>query len=80
MEDSTFRRQILVQMLVLYQFLLGQTTAEKERTLALPTTNKPAVFAHVLSPENVRLSAFFPDRVGVLMSGWGDDRRNGLRR
>ena len=57
--DPTFRRQILVQMLILYQFLLSFAPTEHARLLKR-TTNHSALLNFVLSPENVRRSAVPP--------------------
>ncbi|GAA6049941.1 hypothetical protein JCM3770_007060 [Rhodotorula araucariae] len=49
--DPAFRRQILVQLLILFQYLLSLTPASRERLAKLPVTNAPALTAHVLRPE-----------------------------
>ncbi|KAL8283934.1 hypothetical protein RQP46_005366 [Phenoliferia psychrophenolica] len=50
--DPAFRRQILVQVLVLFQILLGFTPEGRKAALALPTTNHPAALnPHVVGPD-----------------------------
>ncbi|BGP51070.1 hypothetical protein JCM10450v2_006996 [Rhodotorula kratochvilovae] len=50
--DPSFRRQILVQLLILFQYLLSLTPQSRARLAALPVTNAPALTAHVLAPES----------------------------
>lgn len=54
--DTTFRRQILIQMLVLFQYLLSLTPAENTKSLALPITNMAALPSYLLPPTIVRSS------------------------
>lgn len=49
--DPTFRRQILVQILILFHYLLGFSPAERSRTEKLPVTNMSAYPAYVLPSE-----------------------------
>lgn len=53
--DAAFRRQILVQALVLFQYLLNFSPAERAKSVALPMTNGPALPPYVLSSINVPL-------------------------
>ncbi|KAK4705976.1 THO complex subunit 1, partial [Phenoliferia sp. Uapishka_3] len=50
--DPAFRRQILIQMLVVFQFLLSFTEEGRQSSATLPVTNKPALLSHKLSPAN----------------------------
>ncbi|GAA5869362.1 hypothetical protein JCM3774_004214 [Rhodotorula dairenensis] len=49
--DPSFRRQILVQILILFHYLLGFSPAERSRTEKLPVTNMSAYPAYVLPKE-----------------------------
>ena len=49
--DPSFRRQILVQILILFQYLLGFSPSERLRTEKLPVTNMSAYPAYVLPSE-----------------------------
>ena len=49
--DPSFRRQILVQILILFQYLLGFSPSERLRTEKLPVTNMSAYPAYVLPGE-----------------------------
>ncbi|TNY23906.1 THO complex subunit 1 transcription elongation factor-domain-containing protein [Rhodotorula diobovata] len=51
LSDPSFRRQILVQLLILFQYLLSLTPTARKRTDALPVTNQPALSSHVLGAE-----------------------------
>ncbi|GAA6020888.1 hypothetical protein JCM8202_005484 [Rhodotorula sphaerocarpa] len=50
--DPSFRRQILVQVLILFQYLLGFTTAERARAEKLPATNVSVFPNYVLPAEH----------------------------
>lgn len=41
-------------MLVLFQFLLSLTLAERSKALDLPVSNTAALHAHMLAPAHVR--------------------------
>ncbi|GAA5992179.1 hypothetical protein JCM10908_001807 [Rhodotorula pacifica] len=49
--DPNFRRQILVQILILFQYLLGFSPTERSRTEKLPVTNMSAFPGYVLPAE-----------------------------
>ncbi|KAM0748103.1 hypothetical protein T439DRAFT_328082 [Meredithblackwellia eburnea MCA 4105] len=51
--DPAFRRQILVQALVLFQYLLGFTVEEKTKSQKM-ATNNAALLNHTLSEENAK--------------------------
>ncbi|GAA5921157.1 hypothetical protein JCM3775_004118 [Rhodotorula graminis] len=52
LSDPSFRRQILVQLLILFQYLLSLTPSARARTAALPVTNQPALSPHVLGADD----------------------------
>lgn len=49
--DSAFRRQVLLQALILFQYLLSFVPAERER-LRKRTTNQSALPNFILTPDN----------------------------
>lgn len=55
--DPAFRRQILVQVLILIQYLLACTPAARAK--ALPVANAAAFSPFILSPENVSSADVF---------------------
>ncbi|CEQ40951.1 SPOSA6832_02625 [Sporobolomyces salmonicolor] len=50
--DPAFRRQILLQTLILFQYLLSFTPSARARAQALPMTNASAFPSFTLSPED----------------------------
>ncbi|KAF8442570.1 THO complex subunit 1 transcription elongation factor-domain-containing protein [Kalaharituber pfeilii] len=52
LSDLTFRRHVLVQALILIDFLLSLTPAAKERWADIPSPNKAVQFSFTLSPED----------------------------
>ncbi|GAA5874289.1 hypothetical protein JCM1840_000624 [Sporobolomyces johnsonii] len=50
--DPAFRRQILLQILILFQYLLSFTPSARARAQALPMTNASAFPSFTLSPED----------------------------
>ncbi|GAA5836922.1 hypothetical protein JCM9279_007702 [Rhodotorula babjevae] len=52
LSDPSFRRQILVQLLILFQYLLSLTPSARARTARLPVTNQPALSPFVLGPDD----------------------------
>lgn len=52
LSDPSFRRQILVQLLILFQYLLSLTPSARARTATLPVTNQPALSPFVLGADD----------------------------
>lgn len=70
--DAAFRRQILVQALVLFQYLLSFSPSERSKANALPMTNTSALPPScVLSPTNVRPSLAPPSQSLILLAETG---------
>lgn len=57
MSDLAFRRHILVQTLILIDFLLSLRSKIKAKLADLNPSNKSVLYAHTLSEEDVRQSA-----------------------
>jgi THO complex subunit 1 len=52
--DLSFRRHILVQALIIMDFLLSLSVKAKEKLISIPQQNKSVVYQdHVLSEEDV---------------------------
>ncbi|KAI5778894.1 THO complex, subunit THOC1 [Geopyxis carbonaria] len=73
--DLTFRRNVLVQAMILLDFLLGLTPAAKEKWKDLQTPNKSVQYAFTLEPEDEEwvmktksqiTSSLQPDQLGKL--------------
>lgn len=58
--DTAFRRHVLVQALILLDFMLSLTPKAKARLADLP--NKSVLYGFVLSDEDVRIFSFIPVR------------------
>ncbi|EME41828.1 hypothetical protein DOTSEDRAFT_74028 [Dothistroma septosporum NZE10] len=54
LSDLAFQRHILVQALILIDFLLSLTEQAKKRLVELPTPNKSMLYAFTLSEENTK--------------------------
>lgn len=54
MSDLSFRRHVLVQALIITEFLLSLSAEAKQRLSTLPAANKAVVYNEQLSEENVR--------------------------
>lgn len=75
--DLSFRRHVLVQALIIIDFILSLTSGAKEKLVGFNATNKSVMYHDQLDEENVSVSTPFPgrDRTDKRQTKWANEMK-----